>query len=84
MGIQRENGYSAHVEGFFVFGEGRVRLVKTNECTITLAESCELPPGTMGELLVIVDSRQHSQLVVLPEGVTPGQISVNYLVAAPF
>jgi hypothetical protein len=84
MGIRRENGYSANVEGFFVHGRTRVRLAKTNGCTFVLAEPCELPPGVTGELIVIVDDNPYAKLVTLPDGVVSGQTVVNYKIAAPF
>ncbi len=85
MGVHHENGYSADVEGFLVVRGGpRIRLAKTNGDTLTLAESCELAPGTLGELLVIVDGKKNSRLVVLPRGVSMGQSLVRYTVAAPF
>ena len=85
MGIHHEDGYSADVEGFLVVRDGpRIRLAKTNGSTLTLAESCELAPGTLGDLLVIVDGEKSSRLVVLPDGISIGQSQVRYTVAAPF
>jgi hypothetical protein len=84
MGIHRNNGYSATVEGFFVVDGARIRLAKTNDHTFVVAESCELVPGTTGQLLVIVDGNQDSKLVTLPDGVLRGQTLVNYKIAAPF
>jgi hypothetical protein len=84
MGIQHEHGYSAEVEGFLVIRGERVRLAKTNAHALVLAESCELPPGAVGELLIIVDGKSDSRLVTLPSGVCKGQTLVNYQVAAPF
>lgn len=85
MGVYHENGYSADVEGFLVVRGGpRVRLAKTNGATFTLAEPCELSPGTLGELVVIVDGKKSSRLVTLPGGVSFGQTLVRYAVAAPF
>ena len=84
MGIQHEHGYSAEVEGFLVIGGERVRLAKTNAHALVLAEPCELPPGAVGELLVIVDGKPDSRLITLPGGVCKGQTLVNYQVAAPF
>src|SRR5437763_1575369 len=73
MGTQYRSGYSAHVEGFFVTADFRIRLAKTNGRTFVVAEPCELAPGTLGELLVIVDGDRHSRLVTLPQGVAKGQ-----------
>lgn len=84
MGIRHEYGYSADVEAFFVAAGACFRVAKTNGWAISLAESCELPPGIEGELLIIVDGNARSQRVVLPEGVEPGQTTVKYTVAAPF
>jgi hypothetical protein len=85
MGIQRNNGYSAHVEGFFVVSDtARTRLAKTNEVEFTPAEPCEFAPGTIGELQVSVDGDVHSRLVVLPDGAAVGQATVRYEMAAPF
>jgi hypothetical protein len=84
MGIHHKDGYSASVEGFFVTDEQRIRLAKTNECEIYLAESCQLPAGTEGDLLVIIDGNESSRRVRLPAGVASGQTLVEYEVAAPF
>jgi hypothetical protein len=78
MGIHHKDGYSASVEGFLVVGVERFRLAKTNGQTITLAESCELSPGTECELLVIVDGNASARCVRLPEGVTMGQSVIKY------
>ena len=84
MGVYHENGYSADVEGYLVIRGTRIRLAKTNRGSIVLAEPCELPPGTVGDLLIIVDGKKSSRLVTLPCGVARGQTQVNYTVAAPF
>lgn len=84
MGIQHEHGYSADVEGFLVVRDERMRLAKSNDRAFVLAEACELPPGTVGELLIIVDGKSDSRLISLPFGVCKGQTLVSYQVAAPF
>jgi dTDP-4-dehydrorhamnose 3,5-epimerase-like enzyme len=84
MGMHRENGYSATVEGFFVLNGERIRLAKTNGRTFVVAEPCELTAGTTGQLVVIVDGEQNSKLVTLPDGVVRGQTLVHYTIAAPF
>lgn len=84
MGIHHENGYSAEVEGFFVWNGQRMRLAKTNHREFVVLEPCDLPPGTEGELLVIVDGRPDSREVMLPEGMNLGQIRVSYQVTVPF
>jgi hypothetical protein len=84
MGIQHKDGYSADVEGFFVALGRRFRLAKSNGCTVVFAESCELPRGIEGDLLVVVDGKSDSRRVILPDGAVPGQLEVNYKVAAPF
>ena len=84
MGIERNDGYSATVEGFFVVRGNRIRLAKTNGCTFAFAEPCELSPGTIGELLVIVDGSEQRRTVTLPDGVVQGQLIVRYEVSAPF
>jgi len=84
MGVYHEDGYSAAVEGFLVVHGARIRLAKTNGETFTLAESCELAPGTTGELLIVVDGKISARLVTLPGGVSEGQALVSYTVAAPF
>jgi hypothetical protein len=85
MGTQRETGYSADVEAFFVVeGGDRLRLAKSNGSAFYLAEPCELAPGTIGQLLVIIDGQPSSRLVTLPDGIAKGQTKVNYEVAAPF
>jgi hypothetical protein len=80
MGIERKDGgYSATVEGFLVVNGYRVRLAKTNARAVTFAESCQpLPPGTSGELLIIVDGNESRTQVTLPEGVVPGQALAAY------
>ena len=84
MGRQYEDGYSADVEGFLVVGSSRFRLAKTNGCTLVLAESCELAPGTAGEIVLVIDGNASSRLVVLPDGVPKGQNVASYTVTAPF
>ncbi|MEX2115214.1 MAG: hypothetical protein WD845_18620 [Pirellulales bacterium] len=84
MGRHHEDGYSASVEGFLVVRGHRFRLAKTNDRSLTLAVSCELPPGSEGELIVTIDGHRMSRLVTIPSGVALGQSTVNYTVAAPF
>jgi hypothetical protein len=85
MGITRQDGgYSATVEGFFVFAGQRFRLAKTNGATFTLVEPCELPPGTEGELLVIIDGKPDSKRIALPRGALADENIVGYQVVAPF
>jgi hypothetical protein len=85
MGIRRaDGGYSANVEGFLVIRGERVRIAKTNCTAFSLAEPCELAPGTTATLLVIVDGKEDTKLVELPQGVSSGQTIVNYKVLAPF
>ena len=84
MGINREHGYSATVEGFFVLDGERIRLAKTNGKQFVLAESRDLPAGATGELLVIVDGQKDSRLVTLPTGAIKGQALVDYRVSTPF
>lgn len=68
MGVYRENGYSASVEAFLIVNGNRIRLAKTNGTTITLAKPHELAPGTVGELMIIVDRDERSTTVMLPDG----------------
>jgi hypothetical protein len=84
MGIHHSDGYSADVEGFFIVGELRIRLAKTNGSAFFLAESCELPPGTEGDLLVIIDGKSTSRHVEITDGIVPGQTLVRYQTAVPF
>ncbi len=84
MGRYHADGYSASVEGFLVIGDRQIRVAKTNEAFITLAERCELPAGTEGELIVTVDGDSFSQTIRLPSGITVGQSTTAYTVAAPF
>ena len=84
MGWSHEDGYSAEVEGFLVVGEQRIRVAKTNERRIVLAEPCELDAGTQADLLVLVDGNEYSQRVALLSAVAIGQTSVDYRVLAPF
>jgi len=84
MGIHHENGYSAEVEGFFVVNGDRIRLAKTNGETLVVVEPRDLPPGTEGDLQVIVDGKLDSRQVVLREGMRVGQNRVAYEVLVPF
>ena len=59
MGVHHEDGYSASVEGYFVVGDKRFRLAKTNGCTSVLAEPCELRARTYGQIVVIVDGEKN-------------------------
>jgi hypothetical protein len=84
MGIRYKQGYSADVEGFFVFENTRIRLAKTNGQTFVVAEPCELSPGTEGDLVIIVDGEESSRRVAIDDGVVLGQTTIGYRVAAPF
>jgi hypothetical protein len=84
MGIQRENGYSASVEAFLVVEDQHIRLAKTGPDKVVVVEPCELPPGTEGELVIIVDGHRDSQAVVLDEGAMSARHEVRYSVAVPF
>lgn len=84
MGVHHEDGYSASVEGYFVIGERRIRLAKTNGNTFVLAEPCELAPGTVGDLVVIVDGEENVRSVAVVDGIIAGQTVVSYEVMAPF
>jgi hypothetical protein len=84
MGIHHKDGYSAHIEGFLVVGNERFRVAKSNGCTFALADTCELPPNTEVELLVVVDGNASSRIVMLPDGVLHGQSVVKYKVCVPF
>ncbi len=85
MGIHRENGYSATIEAFFAISSTEhIRVAKTNGRTFVVAEPCELLPGTIGDLIVIVDGRQTSKRIVLPNGVRAGEVVVDYKIEAPF
>jgi hypothetical protein len=84
MGIQRENGYSASVEAFLIVADQHIRLAKTGPEKIVLVEPCELPPGTTGELEIIVDGHRDSRSVVLDEGATSGGREVRHSVAVPY
>ena len=84
MGIARENGYSARVEGFLVVGADRYRLAKTSGVDLVLADpSCSLGPGTSAELLIIVDDDAVSKPITLPDGILRGQQLVRYLRTTP-
>ena len=84
MGRYHADGYSANVEGFFVVNGQRIRVAKTNEALLTLADPCVLPPGTEGELIVTVDGNSFSRMISLPSGITVEQSTTDYIVAAPF
>jgi len=84
MGVQRENGYSASVEAFLDVAGQHIRLAKTGPDEITFVEPCELPLGTEGELVIIVDGDRDSRSVVLNEGAALGSREVRYSVAVPF
>jgi hypothetical protein len=84
MGTHHKDGYSADVEGFFVVNQRRIHLAKTNGCTFVLAEPCEFPPGTEGDLLVIVDGKSSSRRIEVTDGIVPGQTVVRYRVTVPF
>jgi len=84
MGIQRDNGYSASVEAFLVIGEQHFSVAKTGRDAVVLAEPCALPPGTEGELVMIVDGHRESRAVVLDDGAINGRREVRYSLAVPF
>ncbi|MBX9789788.1 MAG: hypothetical protein K2Y37_12795 [Pirellulales bacterium] len=84
MGIHRQFGYSATVEGFFVCGGREHRVAKSNGSSFVLIEPCRLAPGTCGDLVVIVDGHRNSRQVSLPDGALAGRATVAYQVVAPF
>ena len=84
MGVHRENGYSASIEAFLIIDGHRFALAKTNEAEFYLAESCESPPNTDAEMLIVIDGASDTQRVTLPDGIVLGQCCVRYEVAVPF
>lgn len=84
MGIHHDDGYSAEVRAFFVVGQDRIRLAKTNGTSFALAEYKHLPAGTEGILLVIVDGVESARLVRVVNDVKVGQTTARYSVVAPF
>ena len=78
MGVYREDGYSASVEGFLVFDCTKYRLAKTNGETFVLAESCRIPPRSAAILLVIVDGDEKEDRIFLPNGIACGDRVVKY------
>ena len=76
--------YSARIEGFLVARGQRFRVAKSNDQTVTLAEACELPPGTECDIVVIIDGNRSSLRVILPDGIAQGKSTVSYKVVAPF
>jgi hypothetical protein len=84
MGTSHADGYSASVKGYLVVGENRFRLAKTNGATFVLAEPCDLPAGTTGELVISIDGHSSSRLVELPAGVRRTVENIPYRVTAPF
>lgn len=85
MGIVRENGYSASIEGYLIVAGRRFRLAKTNGVELVLADaSCQCAPGTEAELLIIVDGDNDTTRITLPTGITLGQGRVRYEEFVPF
>lgn len=84
MGIHHENGYSASVEGFFVFDGERIRVAKSSPTTFFAVEPRILPAGVEGELVVIVDGNSTSRRVRLPSGMQVDPLPTPYEVTAPF
>ncbi len=84
MGVHHEDGYSATVEGYFVVGNERFRLAKTNGSTFVLAEPCAVAPATQGELVITIDENEQRCSIEVPDGVVDGQIVVPYKVTVPF
>jgi hypothetical protein len=84
MGIRRETGYSASVAAYLSVGGQRVQIAKLNRDYLTLADSCELAPETEAQLNVIIDEKKSTQMILLNDGVAPGQREVRYSVLAPF
>jgi hypothetical protein len=81
---QRYGCYSARVEAYLVVAGERIVIAKTGPDAVTLVEPCELPPGTTGELEIIVDGHVDSKLVVLNDGAMSHRREVRYSVLAPF
>ncbi len=82
MGLHHENGYSASVEGFFVFNGERIRVAKSSHSYFYAVEPRDLPAGVEGDLLVIVDGNSSSRRVRLPLGMQANQLPTQYEVAA--
>jgi hypothetical protein len=82
MGTRHKDGYSAEVTAHFVIQGDRLPLAKTNYRTIVLVGSCELAPGTQGEIEILVDGTKFSRFVTLPAGVSRGQSIVPYVASS--
>jgi len=61
-----------------------VQIAKLNREYLTLAEACELAPGTESQLNVVIDEKKSTQMVLLNDGVVESQRRVRYSVLAPF
>lgn len=83
MGIHHENGYSASVEGFFVFDGERIRVAKSGPTYFYVVEPRDLPAGAEGDLLVIIDGISSSRRIRLPTGMQANQLHTQYEVTAP-
>jgi hypothetical protein len=72
--------YSATVSAYFATPDGdRLTVAKTNHRYFYLADPINLPPGTRGDLVVIVDGDVDGRPVVLPDGAVAGEL-VRYVV----
>jgi hypothetical protein len=84
MGMQRENGYSASVAAYLIVGNQCLHVAKLNRDYLTLADACELAPETEAQLNVVIDEKKSTRMILLNDGVAPGQRGVRYSVLAPF
>ena len=77
-------GHSAKVSAFLTVGSNRIQVAKINRHYLTLADTCELAPKTEAQLIIIIDEKKSTQMILLSDGVGGSQRQVRYSVLAPF
>jgi hypothetical protein len=60
MGIQWKDGFSAHVELFLLVEDKKLRVAQVGPESLILRDTCTIPPGTRGRIVIKVDDRRKS------------------------
>jgi len=78
MGIQRENGYSAHVEIYLLVDGEPLRVAQVGPGSLILRDLREIPPGASAKLVIKIDDHNEEHDVILFEGASGSRQLVKY------
>jgi hypothetical protein len=79
MGVRWKDGYSSRVEIFLLIGEEKFRVAQVGPDSFILREGRRFPPGTEGELAIVIDDREQRHHVFLMNGIACISEPVMYL-----